>query len=131
MQSMPVDCVLVGDGGVGKTCMLISFTQDHFPMEYVPTLFDIYNHPMTVDGQSVTLSTNKLIYYSIKKPFHSGIIPTNLEESQLVRKTFKGSDKSFSQSYTVVEQLYILINPAIKPSIFSDKSSKLPFFTIY
>uniref|UniRef100_G3MKS5 Ras-related C3 botulinum toxin substrate 1 n=2 Tax=Amblyomma TaxID=6942 RepID=G3MKS5_AMBMU len=56
-QSRPIKMVVVGDGMVGKTCLLVAFTTGAFPgNDYEPTVFDNYAGSLLVDGITANLT---------------------------------------------------------------------------
>jgi len=52
----PIKLTVVGDGTVGKTCMLVVYTNQTFPKDYVPTVFDNYADTLVVDGCTYNLT---------------------------------------------------------------------------
>jgi len=55
MTSTLYKIVVLGDGGVGKSCLTIQFTQNHFIREYDPTIENSYRKQITVDDEPCTL----------------------------------------------------------------------------
>lgn len=55
-----IKCVVVGDGAVGKTNLIVSYLENRFVPEHIPTASDIYNgkklHYNFNEYQSIILS---------------------------------------------------------------------------
>ncbi|KAI9301360.1 Rho1 GTP-binding protein [Cunninghamella echinulata] len=56
MSAIRRKLVAVGDGAIGKTCLLTVFALSEFPERYVPTIFESHVADMVVDGKKVELA---------------------------------------------------------------------------
>ncbi|BFG01162.1 uncharacterized protein DMAD_00982 [Drosophila madeirensis] len=55
-QQPSIKCVLVGDGAVGKTNLILSYLENRFNPEHIPTASDIYNADVNVNESPVHLT---------------------------------------------------------------------------
>ena len=48
--------VVVGSGGVGKSCLTVRFLKDEFSSEYDPTVEENYRKTVTIDNVSCVMN---------------------------------------------------------------------------
>ncbi|KAI6659021.1 Acetoacetyl-CoA synthetase [Oopsacas minuta] len=50
-----VNCVVIGDGNIGKTCLVTSFLENAYNLKHVPTVFDSYSTTQRFNGKEYDL----------------------------------------------------------------------------
>ncbi|XP_062324124.1 rho-related GTP-binding protein RhoV [Osmerus eperlanus] len=53
LEPAAISCMLVGDGAVGKTSMIVSYTTNGYPTEYKQTGFDVFSGQVQIEGAPV------------------------------------------------------------------------------
>eukprot|EP00211_Chloroparvula_japonica_P016738 CAMPEP_0119124192 /NCGR_PEP_ID=MMETSP1310-20130426/3875_1 /TAXON_ID=464262 /ORGANISM="Genus nov. species nov., Strain RCC2339" /LENGTH=276 /DNA_ID=CAMNT_0007114107 /DNA_START=219 /DNA_END=1049 /DNA_ORIENTATION=+ len=99
-----IKLVVVGDGAVGKTCLLITFATGEFPVEYVPTVFENYSARMKINDKSVFLH----LWDTAGQEDYDRLRPLSYPDSDIVLLCFSTTSKN---SYDSVLEKW---NPEIK-----------------
>ena len=56
ITTIPIKLVTIGDGNVGKTCALMTFSSNAFPGDVSPTIFDNYTANVARNGKMINLN---------------------------------------------------------------------------
>jgi len=103
-EAKRIKLVVVGDGAVGKTCLLISFATGEFPVEYVPTVFENYSAKMKINDKTVFLH----LWDTAGQEDYDRLRPLSYPDSDIVLLCFSTTSKN---SYDSVLEKW---NPEIK-----------------
>uniref|UniRef100_A0A8D2B842 Ras homolog family member F, filopodia associated n=1 Tax=Sciurus vulgaris TaxID=55149 RepID=A0A8D2B842_SCIVU len=72
--------VIVGDGGCGKTSLLMVYSQGSFPEQYAPSVFEKYTASVTVGNKEVTLN----LYDTAGQEDYDRLRPLSYQNTHLV-----------------------------------------------
>mmetsp|Transcript_23840 Transcript_23840/g.32546 ORF Transcript_23840/g.32546 Transcript_23840/m.32546 type:complete len:271 (+) Transcript_23840:244-1056(+) len=103
-DSNRIKLVVVGDGAVGKTCLLITFATGHFPEEYVPTVFENYCAKMVINDKPVYLH----LWDTAGQEDYDRLRPLSYPDSDIVLMCFSTTSKN---SYDSILEKW---NPEVK-----------------
>ncbi|KAG2692816.1 hypothetical protein I3843_08G067500 [Carya illinoinensis] len=122
-----IKCVTVGDGAVGKTCMLISYTSNTFPTDYVPTVFDNFSANVVVDGSTVNLglwdTAGQEDYNRLRPLSYRGAVPITTDQGEELRKLI-GAPAYIECSSKTQQNVKAVFDAAIKVVLQPPKQKK-------
>jgi len=90
-------CVVVGDGAVGKTSMLMCYATNTFPTDHMPTIFDNYSKNVRArDGRTVSVG----LWDTAGQDEYAAFRPLSYENADAMLLAFSCDSK---ESYESVE----------------------------
>jgi len=85
-----VKAVVVGDGAVGKTCLITAYGENRFPSDYVPTVSDTYGGKVEYGEAEIELS----IWDTAGQPEYANVRPLSYNGANVFVICFNLGDKT-------------------------------------
>ena len=104
--------VVVGDGAVGKTCLLLAFSKGEIPSAYVPTVFENFSHVMKYKNEDYILH----LWDTAGQEEYDRLRPLSYSDSDVVLLCFSVNNKT---SYDNISSKW---QPEIKHYVESAKT---------
>lgn len=128
-----IKCVVVGDGAVGKTSLLISYTTNTFPRDYIPTVFDNYSTTIRLPGvqKDEEPQLYKLnLWDTAGQEEYDRLRPLSYPQTDIFLVCFSISEPSSLKN--VVDKWYpeIVQNSSTESSEFHQKLGRYPIFLV-
>ncbi|XP_061655106.1 rho-related GTP-binding protein RhoF isoform X1 [Phyllopteryx taeniolatus] len=89
--------VIVGDGGCGKTSLLMVYAKDYFPEKYAPTVFEKFTTTVVLRGKEVKLN----VYDTAGQEDYDRLRPLSYQEAHLILVCFDVTNPTSFDNVTI------------------------------
>ncbi|XP_054614055.1 rho-related GTP-binding protein RhoF [Dunckerocampus dactyliophorus] len=96
-QGEELKIVIVGDGGCGKTSLLMVYAKDYFPEKYAPTVFEKYSTSVVLRGKEVKLN----LYDTAGQEDYDRLRPLSYQEAHLILVCFDVTNPTSFDNVTI------------------------------
>ena len=92
-----IKCVVVGDGAVGKTCLLWAYAKNEFPTDYVPTVFDNYSVKVPIGTETYHLG----LFDTAGQEDYDDLRPLSYPQTDIFLVCYSGKIEFFPRNITI------------------------------
>ncbi|XP_047425229.1 rho-related GTP-binding protein RhoF [Mugil cephalus] len=89
--------VIVGDGGCGKTSLLMVYAKGDFPEKYAPSVFEKYVTTITLGGKEIKLN----LYDTAGQDDYDRLRPLSYQEANLILVCFDVTNPTSYENVTI------------------------------
>ena len=88
--------MFVGDDGVGKTCLTTTISTNKFPLDYLPTMFDVLTKEVEVNGNKVQFA----LWDTAGSPEYNQLRPLSYPETDIFIICYSPTTRNSFESIT-------------------------------